>query len=341
MKGVSLGVARGEVLALIGPTGAGKSTLLRILGLLDKPSAGSVLFDGVDVTTSEKLRLQARRRMAAVLQKPVLFNTSVYENVVCGLKWRGTDGQKTKKEVNAILEMMELTGYAARPARTLSGGEAQRVVIARALVVRPELLLLDEPAANLDPLSAAKIEEVVWSIIRREKITVVMATHDMSQGQRLADRICVLMDGEIVQSGSAREVFTLPVNRRVAEFVGMENIVDGVVAAVNGGMVVVEVGGREIEAIGDFAAGERVLVCIRPEDITISLSRLSSSARNSLNGRVSWVAQDGPICRVGIDCGFPMVAMVTRKSAVELGLERGKEVFATFKVVSIHVIRHR
>jgi tungstate transport system ATP-binding protein len=243
------------------------------------------------------------------------------------------------EKVDGILEMTGLAEYKKRNARTLSGGEVQRVAIARAIAVDPEVLLLDEPTANLDPYSAAKIEDLIESIIRRSAITVLMATHDMSQGQRLADRMSVLVSGEIIQSGVAREIFSSPKTLEIAELVGMENIIGGVVIHSEGEMVTVDIKGKAIEAVADFNTGEDVSVCIRPEDITVALSKLSSSARNSLAGTVTWAVSHGPFCRVEIDCGFPLVALVTRKSAEELELKKGRQVYATFKAVSIHVIR--
>lgn len=339
LKSINVGLDRGKVLALIGPTGAGKTTLLRLIDMLDKPSTGRIVFDGVDVSTSEKARLKARRRMSFVLQKPVVFNTGVYDNVAYGLKWHGVDRRQTREKVDGILETVGLAAYRKRNARTLSGGEVQRVAIARALVTRPDVLLLDEPTANLDPVTASKIEELIWGIIRRDAITVVMATHDMSQGQRLADRISVLLNGEIVQSGGAREVFISPRSREVAEFVGMENIIDGVISACEKQLAVIRVNGGVVEAVTGCGVGEKVLVGIRPEDVTIALSKLSSSARNCLAGTVSSLVFDGPLCRVGIDCGFPLVSLVTRKSAEEMVLQKGLQVYASFKAVSIHVIR--
>lgn len=340
LKNINVRIDRGQVFALIGPTGAGKTTLLRLIDMLDKPAAGRILFNDVDVTSSERARLAARRRMAFVLQKPVVFNTSVYENVAYGLKWHGMETRLTREKVESILETVGLADYRKRNARTLSGGEVQRVAIARAIALKPEVLLLDEPTANLDPVSAARIEDLVWDVIKRDAITVIMATHDMSQGQRLADRISVLINGEIVQSGGAREVFTSPRNREVAEFVGMENIIEGVVASNEGEMITVDIKGTVIEAVADFKVGEGVLVGIRPEDVTVSLEKIcGTSARNCLAGMVNWTAYDGPICRVEIDCGFPLVALVTRKSADELGLAKGKQVYATFKAVSIHIIK--
>ena len=341
LKGANLRVERGEVHALIGPTGAGKTTLLRLIDMLDTPAAGKILIDGNDVAHSEKTRLEARRRMAFVLQKPVVFNLSVYDNVAYGLKWRGIDSQSVHEKVNGILETVGLAEYRKRNARTLSGGEMQRVAIARAIATGPEVLLLDEPSANLDPVSAARIEDLISGIIKKEKITVVMATHDMAQGQRLADKISVLVDGEVVQTGGAREIFASPRNRQIAEFVGMENIIDGSITACDREMAVIDVNGTTIEAVADCDIGEKVSACFRAEDVTVALTKISSSARNSLAGTINWAAYSGPLCRVEIDCGFPLVALVTKRSAEELGLKKGKNVYGTVKAVSIHVInRH-
>ena len=338
LKGVNLTVERGEVHALIGPIGAGKTTLLRLIDALDKPYTGKILLDGVDVNSSEKTKLETRRRMAFVLQKPVVFNLSVYENLAYGLKWHGFKREQIRKKVNEILETVELQKYRKRNARTLSGGEMQRVAIARVIAAGPEVLLLDEPTANLDPISAAKIEDLIAGIIKQKAITVVMATHDMEQGQRLADRISVLVDGEIVQTGNAREIFASPKNREVAEFVGMENIIDGVIKTNEGNMAAIDVNGKIIEAISESSIGEKVSVCIRPEDITVSLSRMSSSARNSLEGKITWIAFSGPLCRVEIDCGFPLIALVTKRSVEELELKKDTRVYGTVKAVNIHVI---
>ncbi len=339
LKNINLRVERGEVFALIGPTGAGKTTLLRLIDLIDMPATGKIYFDGVDTAESAKVRLATRRRMAFVLQKPVVFNRSVYDNVACGLRWRGMKGSDLRTRVDGILEMVGLSADKSRNARTLSGGEVQRVAIARAIAVEPEVLLLDEPTANLDPVSASRIEELVTSIIRHYTTTIIMATHDMSQGQRLADRLGVMMSGELLQTGDTRDVFTLPRNREVAEFVGVENVIDGVVVSSEDRVVTIDSGGRFIEAISDHAVGVEVSACVRPEDITLALSRVSSSARNSFDGEVRWVVSMGPFTRVEIDCGFPLVALVTRKSAGEMGLAKGQKVFAAFKATGVHVIK--
>jgi tungstate transport system ATP-binding protein len=213
------------------------------------------------------------------------------------------------------------------------------VAIARAIAIEPEVLLLDEPMANLDPLSAARIEELISSIIRRYATTIIMATHDLSQGQRLADRMAVVMGGELLQTGSSKDVFTSPRNREVAEFVGVENIIDGVIASSEDNMVTLESRGRSIEAISDYPVGAEVCACIRPEDITLALSRISSSARNSFEGEITWLVNMGPLTRVEVQCGFPLVAMVTKRSAEEMGLTKGKKIYATFKATGVHVIK--
>ena len=339
LKNVNLRIDRGEVFALIGPTGAGKTTLLRLIDLIETPTFGKILFDGVDTATSAKARLGMRRRMAFVLQKPTVFNLSVYENIAYGLKWRGVGGSKLREKVSQVLETVGLSAEKNRNARTLSGGEVQRVAIARAIAVAPEVLLLDEPTANLDPISEARIEELITGIIKHYATTIIMATHDFTQGQRLADRVGVLINGELIQTGNSREVFSSPRNREVAEFVGVENIITGVIISNEDKVVTLDSNGRFIEAIADFATGEEVCACVRPEDITLSLAKVSSSARNSFEGEITWIISMGPLARVEIDCGFPLVALVTKRSAEEMGLAKGKPVYATFKATGVHVIK--
>lgn len=204
LNDISLSVENGEVLALIGPTGSGKTTLLRIIDLLEEPTSGYINFDGMEITKkSERERLKVRRRMAMVFQKPVVFRSNVIKNVEYGLKVRGLKGKD--KAINA-LRLVGLSGYESRDANTLSGGEMQRLALARAIVLEPEVLLLDEPTANLDPRSSATIEELILQLAR-QRITVIMATHNMIQSRRLADRVAVLVQGKILEMGQPEKVF--------------------------------------------------------------------------------------------------------------------------------------
>ncbi len=201
LKDINLKVEPGEVLALIGPTGSGKTTLLRLIGLLEKPTTGMIIFDDQEVTgLPEGERLKIRRRMAMVFQKPVMFKTSVRENVSYGLTIRGEGEIDTK--VEAAIAAVGLSGYESRDANTLSGGEMQRIALARALVLEPDLLLLDEPTANLDPKTAATID----ALISRFEGTIIMATHNMLQARRLADRVAVLVEGRLAEVGRPEDV---------------------------------------------------------------------------------------------------------------------------------------
>jgi len=339
LENINAEVDRGEVLALIGPTGAGKTTLLRLIDLLETPTSGKLYFDGVDVTEYGKVRLEARRRMAFVLQKPAVFNASIYDNIAYGLRWRGKKKSDIKEKVNNILEIVGLSTDKSRNARTLSGGEVQRVAIARAIAIEPEVLLLDEPTANLDPISISEIEELISRVMLEYDTTIIMATHDMAQGQRLAKRIGVLIDGKILQTGEPGEVFNSPQNREIAEFVGVENIINGVIISNDEGVAAIDIGGNVIQAISDYTIGEEVCACVRPEDITLTLSKVQSSARNSFVGKITRLVSIGSITRIEIDCGFQLIALVTKKSAEELNLERSRQVYATFKATGVHVIR--
>jgi len=339
LKGIDLKIDEGEVFALIGPTGAGKTTFLRLLGLLELPACGNVYFDGIDVTCSARQRLHARRRMSFVQQRPIVFTMSVYDNVACGLKWRREKKDSMRNKVEHALELVGMAEHKTRNAKTLSGGETQRVAIARALVTDPELLLLDEPTANLDPISIARIEETLERIINEQKTTVVMATHDMLQGQRLARTIGVVTDGELLQVGPPSTVFWSPKNAEVAHFVGMENILAGLVVVQDDGLVTVDVEGSIIQAMSDNAVGDRVCVLVRPEDVTFSLSKDVTSARNILMGSISRTTSIGPLVRIELDCGFPLIGLVTRKSAQELDFTIGKQLYASFKATAVHVIK--
>ena len=248
LAGVIGRIEEGEIFAVIGPSGSGKSTLLRLIDLLDTPTGGEIRIKGIDIHAERERSLTIRRMMGMVFQKPAVFNTTVSENIAVGLRFRGADRGKIREKVEEALDMVGLTGYGERRARTLSGGEMQRVALARAMVIEPEILLLDEPTANLDPVSVATIEDLVVRINRDLGTTIVFSTHDMYQGQRLAHRIGVLMKGGFAQVGTPREVFTLPATREVARFVGIENIVDGVVVGENGASVV-DAGGPQVIAV--------------------------------------------------------------------------------------------
>jgi tungstate transport system ATP-binding protein len=209
-----LAVARGEVLALVGPSGSGKSTLLRLLNFLEPPTAGALAFDGRAV--GDDLPLSERRRVTAVFQRPALLRRSVAANIAYGL---GLRGEKLPPEVLAgWLDRLGLAHLARQSAPRLSAGEAQRVAMARALVVRPDVLLLDEPTANLDPYNVSLIERLVAEEQRATGMTVVWVTHDIFQARRAADRVAFLLGGRLVEVTATETFFTAPATAQAAAF---------------------------------------------------------------------------------------------------------------------------
>ncbi|MDA0988941.1 MAG: ATP-binding cassette domain-containing protein [Chloroflexi bacterium] len=339
LNGINLDVPTHTVTAIIGPSGSGKTTLLRLIDLLEGPTSGEISFDGVGALTSEDARLEMRRRMVIVFQKPVVFSGSVYDNVSYGLKIRGQGRRDMREKVLHALETVDLSGYENRRARTLSWGEAQRVALARAMVIEPELLLLDEPTANLDPVSTARVEQLIARVIGELHTTVIMATHDMAQGQRLADQIAVLIGGEMLQVGNPGEIFNLPNSMQVAHFVGVENVLEGVIASKEQGLVNVSIGSHVIEGISDLEPGAEVSACIRPEEVILSLTQAPTSAGNTFYGTITSMVSTGPLVRVVIDCGFPLVALITTRSAQELELKRETRVCASFKATGVHIVK--
>ena len=331
----------GEFAALIGPNGSGKSTLLlSTMGLLDR-AAGRVLYRSEEVR-SGRGAVRARRRMAMILQEPLLFDATVYDNVAAGLRIRGVDRNETRRRVLSYLDRFRLADMAGRSARKLSGGEARRVSLARALAVEPELVLLDEPFANLDLPTRQAITDDLEKTIRDTRMAAVLVTHDQAEALRLSDRVVVMQAGRIVQSDAPSVVMNEPVNEFVASCVGMETILEGTIRERSGWEMVVSVAGQDVQAFGrEGLPGDPVYVCIRPENVLIELVNPAhtSSARNVYPARMAGVASVGPYLKVRLDCGFPLFAHVTAESYSVLRLGTGKRVFASFKATAIHVIR--
>jgi tungstate transport system ATP-binding protein len=337
---VSFSIKDGEIFTFIGPSGSGKTTILRLIDILERPTAGKILIDGTDVTTlRDREKIQVRRKMSMVFQKPSPLRGSVYSNVAIGLHFRKIDHTEIDDRVREALDLVGLKGYEGRKATTLSGGEMQRVAIARAVATKPDILLLDEPTANLDPVSTEKIENLIGALKERFGITVVLSTHDMVQGQRLADRIAVVIDGRIGQIGSSKEIFYHPMNRAVAHMAGVENIFEGIVAANEAGLADIDVNGTRIVATSHSSPGTPVTIYMRPEDITFyTKDSIRSSARNMFTGRIIKVVPIGPMVRMKVDAGVKLTAVITQRSFEELGLELGKETELTFKASAIHVV---
>jgi tungstate transport system ATP-binding protein len=214
IKDLSLKVMESKVLSIIGPNGSGKTTLLRMMALLDKPTSGQIYWKGDMVNGSNMAAL--RGKITMVFQRSVILNRTVYENVAYGLEIRKLRDAEVRRRVMHALELVGMRRYTNRRAKKLSGGEQQRMAIARALVLEPELLLLDEPTSNLDPKNTIAIEGIIRGI---RKTTVVFATNNPFQAKRLSDQVAFLMDGNLVKEGSTREILNRPRDERIKKFI--------------------------------------------------------------------------------------------------------------------------
>ncbi|MBT3389513.1 MAG: ABC transporter ATP-binding protein [Chloroflexi bacterium] len=334
----ALTIEKGAVLAVVGPNGAGKSSLLLALARLLSPERGEIFFNGNPPASESDLVY--RRKVALVLQDPLLFDTSVFDNVAAGLRFRGLGKNKIRPRVEKWLARLGIAELKHRRATELSGGEAQRVSLARALALEPELLLLDEPFSALDPPTRKRLLDDLSALLAETQITTVLVTHDLDEALFLGDGVAVILAGELRQQGTPEAVFTAPSDLDVAAFVGVETVLPGRVVAAKNGQISVEVGAQRIEAVGHAQFDQQVYVCLRPEDVTLweQADLPPSSARNVIRGHVKQILPSGPLVRVVLDCGFMLVALVTRSSAQTMCLEPGAKVTATFKASAVHII---
>ena len=338
-----LAIADGATLALVGPNGAGKSTLLLALASLIRLGSGALSFRGMPVGRGTELAY--RRHIGLVLPDPLLLDASVFANVAAGLRFRGVPSASVRPRVTEWLERLGVAPLHDRPARQISSGEAQRVSLARALVLDPELLLLDEPFASVDAATRARLLDDLDGLLRETHVACVIVTHDLDEAVRLSDRMAVMVAGRIRQVDTPERVLAAPVDEDVATFVGAETRLPGRVVSSEEGVAVVDVGGSHVEAVSALPPGRAVLCCLRPEDVTLWSvdpgavpTKVVSSARNQLTGRVSRMVAQGSLVRVSIDCGATLVATITRASAADMGLAEGATVLATFKASAVHLI---
>jgi len=332
---------QGETLCLVGPNGSGKTTLLLTLACLLERAAGELLFKGLPVEGRGAV-LAYRRSTATVFQEPLLFDTTVYDNVAAGLKLRGMQRQQLRLRVEENLERFRIAHLARRSARKLSGGEAQRTSLARALATDPKILFLDEPFSALDPPTREALLDDLEHVIRDTGIAVVMSSHDQAEALRLASAMAVMRQGTIVQAGPPEEVTNFPADEFVASFVGMGTVLKGRVIDAGSDTLRVAVADTIIECIGEIKAGSQVILCIRPENVTLALpgAHDGDSARNHFTGTITRIIPMGHFLKVQLDCGFFLTTHITHHSRQELGLAEGTAVVASFKATAVHMIAH-
>jgi tungstate transport system ATP-binding protein len=337
----SLDIEKGTHLTLIGPNGAGKSSLLLAIAGLLKPSSGTILFSGKQVSHNGDM-LDYRRSTACIFQEALLFDTSVSANIASGLRFRRATRQDINEMVNLQAERFGVAHLLKRSARTLSGGEAQRVSLARAFAVMPDIIFMDEPFSALDKPTKEVLIDDFGKVLKETGATAVMVTHDQDEALRLSTEIAVMDKGRIIQKGAPVDVMNHPENEFIASFMGMETLIEGIVKSSENNMIIAEAANKQFVAIGRAEPGEKVLLGIRPENIIVSTSRdLNTSARNVFSGVITRIVPKSFYLKVDINCGFSLTAYVTEHSAAELALEEGKEVIASFKATGVHVIKNK
>ncbi len=336
LAGIDLEFQAGAVNVIIGPNGAGKTTLLRVIGLLEKPDCGQVLFDNRTSAGFSAVEKTAwRRKIGFVFQTPLLLAGSVSDNLVYGLQVRKQAVDSAA--VEAVLQKVGLQGREGQEAKKLSGGEKQRLQLARVMLLEPELYLLDEPTANLDPISTRTIEGLIGEIACRGK-TIVLATHNLVQARLLGHKFFFLKEGRMMHQGAAAEIFHRPVSLDIAEFASAENILFGEIV-VKGEEKFLHTNGLTIRVVTTLAGGKAVGV-IRAEDILISKEPIVSSARNSFKGKITLLEEMGIIISVAVACQKQvLISFITRESAQLMDLQPGQEIYVTFKSTAVHILK--
>jgi iron(III) transport system ATP-binding protein len=287
---VSLRVPAGSLVCLLGPSGCGKTTTLRMIGGFEEPTSGRILIGDDEVTALPPYV----RPTAMVVQSYALFpHMSVYDNISYGLRARRMPRAEIKERVEEVLGLMELHGQERKSPPQLSGGQQQRVALARALVIRPKVLLFDEPLSNLDAQLRVRMRSEIRGVQRRLGITSVYVTHDQEEAFSIADQVAVINRGQLVQIGTPRELYRQPADRFVAEFVGLSNIVPAEVVESNGSGAVVRVFGQQVRSRRPpRQPGREASLVLRPEAL-----RLESASAEGVPGRVQTLAYVGPLVR--------------------------------------------
>jgi molybdopterin-binding protein len=332
LREIDLDIAPGEYFVILGPTGAGKTVLLEAVAGLQQLQEGRILINGEDVTHTPP----EQRGIGFVYQDYMLFpHMSVSDNIAFGLKMRHMDRQTIAAQVAEISQLLGISHLLHRKPGTLSGGEQQRAALARALVVGPRLLLLDEPLSALDPETREGLQRELARLHQELGTTTVHVTHDFEEAVALGDRIAVINDGQVIQVGSSEEVFRKPNSEFVARFVGVRNIFQGAIRIQERGQKVLCLDEIDLAVLTDLEGPAHG--SIRPEDIVLSRAPLRSSARNSFGGHIVSIVDRGAVVYVTVEVPPNFICAITKRSLEEMELNEGQEIHIAFKASAIHV----
>jgi len=343
LKNIGLDVPDGECLALVGPNGSGKTTLLECIAGIRQIESGKIEFNGTDVT----YLAPEKRQVGYVPQDCLLFpHLTVDQNIAFGQRNPSSDAANQVKE---MMEWLGISHLAGRNTRSLSGGEKQKAALARALITRPRVLLLDEPFSTVDRASRTRLlgelRKSLDEVSHTLRIASIYVTHDLAEAQLMSDDVAIMNNGAIEQVGPWDQVLQTPRSTFVADFMGF-NILRGRVTSTENGLAVVEVAGQSIEgADTDLTVGEKVLAVLRPQTISLSLERdiRKPSWRhcqcNVFKGSVTGMRKMGSFAQVSIDVGFALNLEMSSELVDELDLAIGSSIFAQFRASEVSFLR--
>ena len=331
LQDVNLEINENEYFIILGPTGAGKTILLETIAGIYHPDKGRIFLNEREITNIPPWE----RNIGMVYQDYTLFPfLTVEENIGFGLKMRRISKGEIKRKVDELANLTDTSHLLHRYPGTLSGGEQQRIAIARALIMEPKVLLLDEPLSALDAQTAERLRGELEKIHCIIKSTMIHVTHNFEEAFLLGNRIAVMNKGQIVQVGTPNEVFRKPKTKFVADFIGVGNLFQGK-SSIRDGVALINVDG--INFASTALKSGNVYVSIRPEDILVSMNQITSSARNSFKGKIASIVDTGAIVRVGVDIGgIPFIVAITKQSFDDMSLRRDTEVHITFKASAVH-----
>ncbi len=337
LSNIGFTVLKGDYFVLIGETGAGKSMLLEIITGLLVPDSGRVILNGTDLVSTPT----QKRNIGIVYQKPTLFpHMSVFENIAYPLKIRKLKTNEVIAKVNQLANEVDIRHLLQRDTANLSGGEAQRVTIARTLATDPAILLLDEPLSFLDIQLKREMSALLRRINQSGK-TIIHVTHDYEEALSLTNKIGIIENGVIIQTGTPQEVFNNPKSAFIANFIGIKNFCQGrlLVSEADADVNIFKTSGIEILVSSDEAANTEGFIIIPSESITLSEDQLVSSAINNFQGTILDVFQTKIGMEVIIDIGVQISAHITHHSLGRLNLGIGKRVWISFKASSVSFVR--
>jgi ABC-type Fe3+/spermidine/putrescine transport system ATPase subunit len=334
LRNISLTIENGEYFILLGPTGAGKTLLLETIMGFHKPDEGRIILNGVDIT-----ELSAEKRaIGYVPQECVLFpHMNVRQNIEFGLKVQRTKKERQKQIVDQVIESTGLKSLELCQPATLSGGEKQKVALARVLAIQPNTILLDEPLTGMDCETSRELRKALKRIHQEGK-TIVHVTHNQIEGFSLGDRMGIIRSGEIIQTGKTKEIMANPQSEYAARFLGYENVFKAHLIQCGDSSSLVSVGGVRLEVSGKVENSDCV-IAIRPEDILIDSPKKAKVALNVLEGKIIDFVDQGPFVSLTFDAGLVLQVILTRSLFISTGLEAGHKAWLSLRPDIIKVIQ--